>query len=76
MFRVVHFIKESDMNWLLLLLVTMFAPIVQPAINRGAHHMQAQFRQNQPQTLSAPRFVYHEGRWWKFEQGQWYVEVK
>jgi len=74
-----HHFKEEPMNWIVMLIMTILAPVVQPMVQRGAERVQAQLQQNQPQygqPSPQPRFVYHEGRWWKFENGQWYFEVK
>lgn len=67
------------MNWIAMLLMTILAPIVQPMVQHGAQRVQARLQQNQPQYVQPsprPYFVYHEGRWWKFENNQWYVEVR
>jgi hypothetical protein len=62
-----------------MLIVTLLTPIVQPIVQHSAQRVQARLQQNQPQYVQPspqPQFVYHEGRWWKFENNQWYVEVK
>jgi len=65
------------MSWIVVLIVTLFTPLVQPVIQHGAQRVQARLQQNQPQYVSQPPyFVYHEGRWWKFENNQWYVYVE
>lgn len=61
------------MNWLFLVLtlvVPMFQPVVQTSIHKM--HVAVQQRRHPPQ----PHVVYHEGRWWKLENGQWYVWVQ
>lgn len=59
------------MNWVVMLLVSIFMPVVQPALQNGVQKMSAKIQQvsSQPQ----PYITYHEGRWWKLENGQWYV---
>ena len=58
------------MNWLLTLLMAILVPALQPVVNNGVQRMQAKIvTQQQPQ----PHIVFHEGRWWKYDQGQWYV---
>jgi hypothetical protein len=53
-----------------MLLVSIFMPVVQPALQNGVQKMSAKIQQQaQPQ----PYITYHEGRWWKLENGQWYV---
>lgn len=67
------------MNWIMFLVVTLLVPIVQPIVHHSAQHMQTRMQQNRPEYVQPspqPYFVYHEGRWWKFENDQWYVEVK
>lgn len=58
------------MNWLVMLLMSLFVPVVQPMIQQGAQNIQARMQQAQQ---PAPQVVFHEGRWWKYEGGQWYV---
>lgn len=62
------------MQWVLILL-SLFMPIVQPVIQRGADKMaQRMGVQQAPQPQQQqPYVVFHEGRWWKYEHGQWYV---
>jgi hypothetical protein len=58
------------MNWVVMLLVSIFMPVVQPAVQNGVQRLSAKIQQqSQPQ----PYITYHEGRWWKLENGQWYV---
>lgn len=62
------------MNWLMVLL-TFFMPVVQPMVQTGVAKVQAKLQQQQVQQQQQPQIVFHEGRWWKYEQGQWYVWV-
>lgn len=72
------------MNLLALIIMTILTPIVSPIIQHGAQRIQSRLQQSQAQSFSSmtaqptppPYFVYHEGRWWKFQNNQWYVEVK
>lgn len=64
------------MNWIVVLLMTLFTPVVQPMIQQGAQRVQARLQQNQPAYTPQPYIVYHEGRWWKLENGQWYVWIE
>lgn len=58
------------MNWVVMLLVSIFMPVVQPAMQNGMQKLAVKIQQaQQPQ----PYITYHEGRWWKLENGQWYV---
>ena len=59
------------MNWVVMLLMSILMPVVQPAVQNGVQKMSAKIQQisSQPQ----PYITYHEGRWWKLENGQWYV---
>ena len=59
------------MNWVVMLLMSFLMPVVQPALQNGVQKMSAKIQQvsSQPQ----PYITYHEGRWWKLENGQWYV---
>ena len=59
------------MNWVVMLLMSLLMPVVQPALQNGVQKMSAKIQQvsSQPQ----PYITYHEGRWWKLENGQWYV---
>lgn len=59
------------MNWIVMLLMSLLLPVVQPALQNGVQKMSAKIQQisSQPQ----PHITYHEGRWWKLENGQWYV---
>jgi hypothetical protein len=51
--------------------MSILMPVVQPALQNGVQKMSAKIQQvsSQPQ----PYITYHEGRWWKLENGQWYV---
>ena len=61
------------MNWLMILL-SVFLPIVQPVVQTGAAKLQAKLQpQQQVQQQQQPHIVFHNGRWWKYEGGQWYV---
>lgn len=66
------------MNWIVMLILSVVMPVVQPVVQNGVHQLQTkvqervqqrQAQQFQPQ----PYITYHEGRWWKLENGQWYV---
>ena len=57
------------MNWLVMLLVSLVMPVVQPVVQNNVQKIVARV-QTQPQP---PYVVYHEGLWWKYEKGQWYV---
>ncbi|NDD53227.1 hypothetical protein EBZ39_05030 [bacterium] len=58
------------MNWLLTLLLAIIVPVVQPMVHNGVQRMQAKMA---PQQQPQPYITFHEGRWWKLENGQWYV---
>jgi hypothetical protein len=64
------------MNWLIALLVSVLTPVLQPvvqtSVERVRDRVQARVQQLQ-QSQPAANVVYHEGRWWRFENGQWYV---
>lgn len=60
------------MSWLLTLLMAILVPVVQPMVQTGVQRMQAQIA---PQQQTQPQVVFHEGRWWKYEGGQWFVWV-
>jgi hypothetical protein len=58
------------MNWVVMVLVSIFLPIVQPVVQNGVQKVAARVQQQaQPQ----PYIVYHNGEWWKLENNQWYV---
>jgi hypothetical protein len=60
----------SEMNWVVMLLMSILMPVVQPTLQNGVQKMSAKIQQvSQP----SPYITYHEGRWWKLENGQWYV---
>jgi hypothetical protein len=64
------------MNLLAFIIMTILTPIVSPILQHGAQRLQArlQVQQTAPQVAQPqPYVVYHEGRWWKFENNQWYV---
>lgn len=64
------------MNWLIMLLAAIFVPVVQPVVQNGVHHVQARVTQRMQQPTppaQAPHVVFHNGEWWKYEQGQWWV---
>lgn len=61
------------MNWVVMLLVSLFAPVVQPALQNGVQKLSAKMQQSQ-QTQSY--ITYHNGQWWKLEHGHWYVWVQ
>jgi hypothetical protein len=58
------------MNWLVMVLVSLFMPVVQPMVHNGVQRLSAKMQQPVQQQ---PYITYHEGRWWKLENGQWYV---
>ena len=58
------------MHWLVMVLVSIFMPVVQPMLQNGVQHMSAKIQQ---QAQPRPYITYHDGRWWKLEHGQWYV---
>lgn len=58
------------MNWVLIVL-SFFWPMVQPAVQQGMQRMQAQYQQT-----TSPVYRHDGQRWWKYERGQWYYEVK
>ena len=60
------------MNWVVMLLVSLFVPVVQPALQNGVQKLAAKV-QNVQQVAPQPHIVYHNGEWWKLENGQWYV---
>lgn len=64
------------MNWLIALLVGILTPVVQPVIQTGVEQLRDRV-QVRVQQLQQPQqqayVVYHEGRWWRCEQGQWYM---
>lgn len=62
------------MNWIMLVMA-FFLPIVQPVVQQGMQNVQARVQQRvqQQQPATQPYVVYHNGAWWKYEGGQWYV---
>jgi hypothetical protein len=67
------------MNWLFVVL-SFLMPMIQPVVQTGAQKLQARMQGYQqtsavtkPQINPQPYITYHEGRWWKLENGQWYV---
>lgn len=63
------------MNWLILLLVSLFSPVVQTQVEKAVNRLQARVteRAPQPPEVGQTNVIYHHGEWWKFEQGQWLV---
>lgn len=61
------------MNWLIMLVAAIISPVVQPVLQQGVQNIQARVQQVQP--VAQPQYVFHQGRWWKYESGQWYYEV-
>lgn len=65
------------MPWWVMLFSILIMPLLQPLTDYGANKLQTtlglkpapQVQQAQPQ----PYITYHDGRWWKLENGQWYV---
>lgn len=63
------------MNWVVMLLMSIFMPVVQPTLQNGVQQLAAKVQQrsvSQPQ----PYITYHNGQWWKLENGTWYVWVQ
>lgn len=61
------------MNWILVL-ISFVLPIVQPVVQQGVQNVQAKIQQRvQQQHAQQPVVVYHNGEWWKYEGGRWYV---
>lgn len=63
------------MNWLVMFLVSLLAPVVQPALQQGVQRVQTAVQAKMQPASAAPKYVFHQGRWWKYEGGQWYYEV-
>ena len=66
------------MNWIAFIIMSILAPVVQPMVHNGIQRVQTRLQQQvqgQPQQSAQPQpyITYHEGRWWKLENGQWYV---
>lgn len=61
------------MNWVVMLLLSIVMPVVQPALQNGVQKMSAKIQNVQVTQQPQPYITYHEGRWWKLENGQWYV---
>lgn len=68
------------MPWWAMLFFLFVMPLLQPVTQFGANKLQKtsngpQQPQStaQQQTQPQPYITYHEGRWWKLENGQWYV---
>lgn len=67
------------MRILLIIVVSLLIPILQPVSDYGASKMRETFNNTPPQQQQAqwpqdqPRIVYHNGEWWKYENNQWYV---
>jgi len=65
------------MNWIIALLVSVLTPVLQPVVQTGVERVrdrvQARVQQQLQKPQPAANVVYHEGRWWRFEGGQWYV---
>jgi hypothetical protein len=55
-----------------MILMSLFVPVVQPALQNGVQKLAVKVSQN-AQVASQPHIVYHNGEWWKLENGQWYV---
>jgi len=60
------------MNWVVMLLVSLFVPVVQPALQNGVQKLAAKV-QNAQQVAPQPHIVYYNGEWWRYENNQWYV---
>jgi hypothetical protein len=58
------------MNWIFVL-ISFLMPIVQPVVQQGVQNVQVKIQQRQQ--AQQPHVVYHNGEWWKYEGGQWYV---
>jgi hypothetical protein len=68
------------MNWIVMLVLAVLTPVIQPAVQTGVARVQERVqtavqRVQQP-NVQQPYVVFHEGRWWKYEGGQWYVWVE
>ena len=69
---------------LLVIFLSLLMPFIMPVMEYNAEKFEAQLRApaKQPQTMPAAQFqprpyiTYHDGRWWKFENNQWYVWVE
>ena len=58
------------MNWVVMLILSIVMPVVQPALQNGVQKLSARIQSSAP---PQPYITYHEGRWWKFENNRWYV---
>jgi hypothetical protein len=67
--------KEETMNWIVMLIMSIVMPVVQPMVQNGVQQVQTrvQARIQQQAQQPQPYITYHEGRWWKLENNQWYV---
>lgn len=78
-----------QMPWWAMLLSVLLLPLLQPLTEFGAEklhtvlHGKPAIKQQQPapqppapQQQQQPYIVYHEGRWWKMENNQWYFWVQ
>lgn len=61
------------MNWVVMFLVSLFMPVVQPALQNGVQRLSARVQQVSAPAAPQPYIVYHNGQWWKYENNQWYV---
>lgn len=69
------------MSWMMMLFSLLILPLLQPLTDYGSDKLQKtlgikqvqQQQQQAPMAQPQPHIVYHEGLWWKFENGQWYV---
>lgn len=69
-----------QMPWWVMLFSILVLPLLQPLSEYGSNKLQTtlglknvQQQQSLQQQQPQPYIVYHEGRWWKFENNQWYV---
>jgi hypothetical protein len=63
------------MNWLVYLLMALVMPAVQPVVQQRIQQrlQRTQALVQQQPSQPQPQVVFHEGRWWKYDQGQWWV---
>jgi hypothetical protein len=67
------------MNWLIMLVVSLFIPIVQPAVQQGINNMQVQVQKriNAPgphtAVLPPPQYYYDGQNWYCWYAGQWWI---
>lgn len=64
------------MSWLIMVLISIFSPVIQTQVEKAVNRVQtrvAESRTPAPPEVGQPGVVFHNGEWWKMENGQWLV---